>query len=316
MTLLQLTYVLALSENKTFSDAAKKLGISQPALSLQIRKLEEELGLNLFHRSSSPITVTQEGALFIEKARELLKLADSLKDLPVEMEMKPEGILRIGVIPTLAPYWFPMFLNRFSQSYPAIQLTVKELKTEDVLSGLKSGSLDAGFLSTPVDVGGIHFTPLFYERFFMYLSDRHELFSFDEIDLKKIDLKEVWYLSEGNCFQNQVDSICMFAHEPGPYQNVVYLSDSIESLCRVVEISGGMTFLPELATLSVSSDKEDMIKEIKGGSPVREISLATSRFIQSSRLINFFLEKALEVIPQRMRNLPGGKPLDTKLSVL
>lgn len=315
MTLLQLSYVLELSQYRSFSLTAKKLSISQPALSLQISKLEEELGMKLFKRSPIDISPTSEGELFIEKARALLQMAENLKDLPFELESKPEGSLRIGVIPTLAPYWMPMFMADFSRSYPKISLSIKELKTEEIVAGLKTGTLDAGFISTPLEAKGLVFKPLFYEQFFLYVSEKHELFSLDEIDLNAVDLKEMWYLQEGNCFQNQVDAVCIYAKEPHDSQNVVYLSNSIESLCKVVEQSGGITFIPELATLSVTSEKEDMIKTIAGHPPVREISMVTTSLSKSDRLLALLLEKALAVIPQRMKVHPKNKAIPTGIKL-
>lgn len=313
MTLLQLTYILELSRQQSFSLAAKKLEISQPALSLQISKLEEEIGMMLFKRSPSKIVPTLEGEIFIEKARELLQMAENLKDLPFELENKPEGILRIGIIPTLAPYWAPMFMTDFAQCYPKVRLTILELKTEEIIAALKSGQLDAGFISTPVEAKGMDFRLLFYEKFFLYVSEKHELYRYDEIDLDEVDLKEMWYLEEGNCFQNQVNSICHYAKEPHELQNLVYLSNSIESLCKVVETSMGITFIPELATLSVDPGKEDMIKTIRGSAPIREISLVTTKISKSDRLINLLLDKALAVIPKRMKANEYGKTLDTGL---
>ncbi len=313
MTLLQLSYVLELSNHQSFSLAARRLDISQPALSLQISKLEEELGMILFKRSPTSVTPTAEGDIFIQKARELVKLADQLKDLPFDLENKPEGTLRIGIIPTLAPYWAPMFMCDFATTYPNIQLTIKELKTEEIITQLKNGLLDAGFISTPIEAKGMDFKLLFYERFFLYVSDNHELFDAEEIDLDQVDLKEMWYLQEGNCFQNQIDSVCIFAKEPHENQNLVYLSNSIESLCKVVENSNGITFIPELATLSVDPGKEDMIKEIAGNPPIREISMVTNKISKNERLINLFLDKALKVIPKRMKSNPYGNPLNTKL---
>lgn len=313
MTLLQLGYILELSRQQSFSGAARKLEISQPALSLQISKLEEEIGMILFKRSPLKIVPTLEGEVFIERARELLQMAENLKDLPFELENKPEGILRIGIIPTLAPYWAPMFMTDFAKAYPQIQLTIKELKTEEIIASLKSGQLDAGLISTPVEAKGMEFRLLFYEKFFLYISEKHELYKTEEIDLEAVDLKEMWYLEEGNCFQNQVNSICHYAKEPHELQNLVYLSNSIESLSKVVENSLGMTFIPELATLSVDPGKEDMIKEIKGNAPVREISLVTTKISKSDRMINLLLDKALAVLPKRMKVNEYGKALETGL---
>lgn len=313
MTLLQLTYVLELSYYRSFSYAASKLNISQPALSIQINRLEQELGLVLFKRLPGNVSLTSEGEIFVEKVRGLMKMVDDLKELPIELENKPEGELHIGVIPTLAPYWLSLFMSDFAQKYPHIQITISELKTEDIVSNLKNGKLDAGFISTPISASGLVFEPMFYEYFYLYVSDKHELFDYDSIDLATVDLKEMWYLQEGNCFQNQVDSVCIYAKEPGEYQNIVYLSNSIESLCRVVEQSGGITFIPEMATLSVAPDKEHMIKEIVGNRPVREISLVTSKISRHERLVRLFVDVALQNIPRRMKERPKFKSLDTNL---
>lgn len=313
MTLLQLAYALELSHYHSFSVTAKKLDISQPALSLQMSKLEEELGMQIFDRTQGSVTLTNEGDVFIAKARELIQLSENLRNLPFELEQRPEGELKIGVIPTLAPYWIPFFMDDFAKQYQQIRLTIKELKTEEIITELKNGQLDAGLISTPIQALGMKFRPLFYEQFYLYVSEKHELFSQGRIDLDIVDLKEMWYLQEGNCFQNQVDSVCIYAKEPGEHQNIVYLSDSIEALCRVVDLAGGITFIPELATLSVPADKEEMIKEIEGNSPVREISLVTNKFSKSDGLINLFLEKAMEVIPARMKNNSRGKAIDPHL---
>jgi LysR family transcriptional regulator, hydrogen peroxide-inducible genes activator len=313
MTLLQLSYVIELAKQQSFSKSASALGISQPALSLQISKLEEELGIKLFRRSQTSIDLTTEGEAFVEKARDVLQMVDQLMQLPVELENRPEGELRIGIIPTLAPYWVPLFMNEFHSTYPDIKLTVNEMKTSEIIAELKNGRIDAGLLSTPIDTNGIVFTPLFYEEFFLYVSDKHPLFEQDEINLSQVELEDAWYLEEGNCFQNQVNAVCTLASAPGEKQSMVYLSNSIESLCKIIERGGGITFIPELATLSVSADQEEMIKSIAGAKPIREISLATTRFSKSDRLLGLFVEEAMKPIPQRMKNKPVQTVLSTGL---
>jgi LysR family transcriptional regulator, hydrogen peroxide-inducible genes activator len=314
MTLLQLSYVLELERQHSFSKAAIALNISQPALSLQIGKLEEELGMKLFKRSQTAVELTAEGELFANQARNILQMVDKLKQLPVDLENKPEGALKIGIIPTLSPYWTPLFIDNFHRKFPAIRITIIEMKTLDILSALKSGSIDAGFLSTPIETTGIEFTPLFYEEFFLYISEKHFLFNADEIDLNAIDLEDVWYLEEGNCFQNQVNAVCSLAKIPGEKQSMVYLSNSIESLCKIVENGRGMTFIPELATLSVTADQEELIKPIAEPKPMREISLATTRFNASDRLLHLFVDEALKPIPKRMKEKPAIAPLNSGLS--
>jgi LysR family transcriptional regulator, hydrogen peroxide-inducible genes activator len=315
MTLLQLSYIVKLAEMESFSRSAESLNISQPALSLQVSKLEEEMGMPLFKRTSTGVFVTDEGRIFVSKALELLQMAETLKQMSVELENKPEGELHIGMIPTLAPYWVPLFIETFTNTYPHIKLVIREMITSDIIQQLKSGTLHAGFLSTPLHAPGIEFEPIFYERFYLYVSEKHVLFPAEAIDLNNLNLKDLWYLSEGNCFQNQVNAACAMADKLHESQNLIYLSNSIESLCHIVERGRGMTFIPELATLSVSPDKEDLIKEIEGNQPIREISMATSRLAKSDRLTRYFLEVALKAIPQRMRQKPKEQLLDPNIKI-
>lgn len=314
MTLLQLSYVLELNRQKSFSKAAKMLKISQPALSLQIGKLEKELGIKLFNRTALNVELTNEGEIFAERCAEVLQMVDNLQNLPIELENEPKGILTVGIIPTLAPYWIPLFIDDFQQKYAEINVKIIEMKTEDIISSLKSGAIDAGFLSTPVVAKGIEFMPLFYERFYLFVSNKHKLANSETIDLSKVNLEEVWYLEEGNCFQNQVNSVCSLSGNINPVQNFSYLSNSIESLCKIVESGHGLTFIPELATLSIPADQEEMIKEISGSEPVREISIATTRMNKSDLLIKIFLDEALKPIPKRMQISTSDEVVDTGMN--
>ncbi len=314
MTLLQLSYLLELSHQKSFSKAAKSLNISQPALSIQIGKLEEELGIKLFSRTTNSIRLTNEGEIFVEQSTEVLQMVDNLQNLPIELENSPKGSLTIGIIPTLAPYWIPLFIDDFQKKYTEINIKVIEMKTEDILSGLKTGAIDAGLLSTPIEAKGIKFQPLFYEQFYLFVSEKHPLANSNSIDLSKVNFEEVWYLEEGNCFQNQVNSVCSISGEFKPNQKFSYLSNSIESLCKIVERGHGLTFIPELATLSIPSDQEEMIKKITGSEPVREISLATTKLNKSVRLLNLFIEEALKPIPKRMKEDASTKAVDTGMN--
>lgn len=315
MTILQLTYMIELARTGSFSIAARQLEISQPALSMQISKLEEELEVRLFHRSPTKIRLSREGEKFIEQASEILQLFERLKFFSLEMENRPAGSLTIGIIPTLAPYWVPHFAGNFIREYPRINLSLREMLTSEIISGLKDGSLDAGFLSTPVETVGIDFKPLFYEQFFLYVSEGHHLANADVVDLNQVDLEQVWYLEEGNCFQNQVNSVCRYKKEPDDSQSIIYRSNSIESLCRMVDSGKGMTFIPELATMGIPSEREEMIKSIAAPIPFREISLATIHHPQSDFLVGLLVQSALRVIPVRMKKRPDQLPVNTQLKV-
>ncbi len=309
----QLNYFAELVLQGSFTKAAERLGISQPALSQQISKLEQELNYKLIDRLKKPLVLTPEGEVLLDRVEEITKLMDSLKDITIELDETIRGELKVGIIPTLAPYFVPLFINDLNSRYPELDLVVEEIVTEEIIANLKLGELDAGIVSTPIEVSGINFRPLFYERFFLYVSDRHPLYERKAIDLDEFDPEDLWYLKEGNCFQNQVNALCNLARTPIDGQNLIYFSNSIESLRRIVETRKGMTFIPELATTGVAPEYEDMVKPISGEQPVREISLAVSRVHWKKRLVDKLVEVALENLPERMKVKPGSEVITTRL---
>ncbi len=313
MTFNQLRYVVAISKYGSFSKASEALKITQPALTLQIKKLEDEIGLVLFDRSQKQISLTREGEVMMAKATQILSLVDNLSDVAIELEDEINGKLNIGIIPTIAPYITPLFIDELNKNYPKLKLNIIELITEDVVSRIKTGELDLGVISTPVQAKGVVFTKLFYEKFYLFVSDQNELYSNDTVKIKEIDLNDLWYLNEGNCFQNQVNALCKFSEKLIEKQNFRYQSNSIESLRYIVENRGGITFIPELATLTISSEKEGMVKDIEGILPVREISMITSKFVAKQKLIDAFLEILLTNIPERMKSMQANMILDTKI---
>jgi LysR family hydrogen peroxide-inducible transcriptional activator len=276
MTLQQLDYALALRRHKNYSRAAEHMGISQPAMSIQIKKLEEETSLKLFDRQRNAVLPTQEGLIFLERAQLLLTQARQLSDLAAELNDDFVGELRIGVIPTLAPYILPLFIKNLNEEFPRLKIHVKEAITEEVIRMIKSGDLDGGIISTPIESQiKMDHVPLFYEGFKLFVSTDHELYHKSKVNVKDIPIKDLWLLSEGNCFRDQVNNICELAKK-GDGQNLFFFeSNSIEALCRIVEFKGGITFLPELTTLHFGSEHEEMIKDLLGTKRVREISLVS-----------------------------------------
>jgi LysR family hydrogen peroxide-inducible transcriptional activator len=314
MQLAQLEYLKALRFSGGFSSAAQKLGITQPALTLQIQKLEEELGFKLIDRSKRPLQFTREGEIFFQKSVEILQMVEQLKQVSLEMSEEVQGELKVGIIPTLAPYLVPLFINALAAGFPNLSVDISELKTEEIISRLKAGTLDSGIISTPVIANGLLFEPLFYERFFVYVSENHRFFEQTEIALAEIDEDEIWYLEEGNCFQNQVNSMCMFNLQQTT-QNLVYRSSSIESLRRIVEKEKGLTFIPELATINIPAEQEDLVKTIAGEQPVREISMAVLKNFPKERQVEALKTVILKSIPRRMLAKPAVQVVDPKLKI-
>lgn len=309
----QLLYLKELVYTGNFSEAAENLNISQPALSAQIKQLEREVELSLIDRNERPIALTKDGEAFFEISMSILQRFEALKDLPVELENDIRGELKIGIIPTLAPYFIPLFIDDLQKNYPELKITIEELITEDIVLKVRTGHLDAGLISTPIDVKKLQFRKLFYERFYLYISSKHKLFEKEEVALDDFEMEDLWYLQEGNCFQNQVNAICTLAGKPKSKQNLAYKSNSIESLRRIVESTKGMTFIPELATLQIPSENEEMIKPIKKNQPVREISLVFASAFTKKRLIDAFCEQALASLPAYMKNPPSNWLVDTEL---
>lgn len=309
----QLKYFIELVRHKSFSEAAKTLNITQPALSLQIQKLEEEYEFQLIDRTKKPLALSAEGELFYEKALEIVQLVDDLDQLSLDLENQVEGKLRVGIIPTLSPYLVPLFINELNKRFPALKVDISELKTEDILSMLTYNELDLGIISTPVKAPKIGFVPLFYEQFYLYVSPNHPLGQTECVDLNQLNETELLYLHEGNCFQNQVNQVCSLPSLSESDLSFRYLSNSIESLKRIVENQGGLTFIPELASSNIPAEYEPMVKDIEAPVPTREISacyLKTTGYKKSARA---FVEVLLEKIPSRMKQKPNEKPIDTAI---
>jgi len=313
MNLTQLEYFREIYLTGSYSVAAAKLGITQPALSLQIQKLEEELDFKLLDRTRRPLRLTEEGEVFYQKSVEILQEIEQLKNVALELVAEVKGTLRLGVIPTLAPYLIPLFAEKLRQKYPALQLEVFELKTEEIVDELKMAQLDCGIISTPIGEQKLKFDPIFYERFFAYVSEKHPYFQNEKIDIDTVREEDIWYLEEGNCFQNQVNSICNFTPRQQDTRQLLYRSNSIDSLRRIVENENGITFIPELATINIPAEHEELIKEFTGIQPVREISIITLKRHAREKQVDALRTVICESIPKRMQKKPEAWIVDTQL---
>ena len=225
------------------------------------------------------------------------------------------GELVLGIIPTLALYFISLVINGLKKTYPGLKLTVEELITEEIIHKIRTGNMDSGIISTPLDAGKLTFSTMFYEKFYLYVSDNHPLFSKDVVSLDDFDMKDVWYLKEGNCFTDQVNSICNLSGKRLGDQALAYKSNSVESLRRIVQSRNGITFIPELATLGISSDQEEMIKEIEGKGYYREISMVYTSLYRKKRLLDAFIEATVGQLPAHMRKEPEGMVIRTDLKI-
>jgi len=299
MTLIQLEYIIALDAAKHFAKAAEKCHITQPSLSMQVQKLEQELGEQIFIRTN-PVTTTETGQIVIEQAKKILAEARMMQQLIHQEKNIVAGLLKIGIIPTLAPYLLPKFLQAFIKKYPLVRLSIHELTTENIVRQLKNGSLDAGILATPLNIAELKESFLFNEEFVAYVSRKEKLFNKKYILPGDIDVHSMWLLEEGHCLRSQVMNLCALQKDASIEKHFDYAAGSIETLKNFVDKNGGITLLPELATYDMTNAKKNMLRYFKSPAPAREISLVTLKTFTKTRLINIFEQAILDNIPLQM----------------
>jgi len=312
MTINQLQYALALSKHGNFKRAAETLNISQPALSLQIQKLEEEVGFKLFNRNTNPIQVTEDGKLFLVKTQEVISGVIQLQNFTADIKEDYSGRLKVGIIPTLAPFLVPLFIESLEEDYPNLQLIIQEQITERVVNNVRNGELDVGIISTPIDVYGIKSIPLFYEKFYVYTATGKS--GRAEFHLEDIKSQRLWLLDEGNCFRDQVNDFCdLKSHREG--KNLVYQSNSIDALIRIVDTKGGVTILPELTSLALNEYQEDNLKVISGRPKAREIGMIVTNNFDKERYIKVLGEKIKNNIPHHMLEIQDYEIVDPNIQI-
>jgi LysR family transcriptional regulator, hydrogen peroxide-inducible genes activator len=300
MTLTQLEYVVALDAVRHFAKAAERCHITQPSLSMQVQKLEEELGVQIFLRTN-PATTTETGRIVVAQAIKILSEAQALPQLIQQEKNIVSGKLKISIIPTLAPYLLPQFLQAFIDRYPQVHLTVHELTTEQIVRQLVNGSMDAAILATPLNVPELKESFLFHEEFVAYVSRREKLFSKKYLLPDDFDVHDMWLLEEGHCLRSQVMNLCALQKNASIEKHLDYAAGSIETLKALVDKSGGITLLPELSTFEMTNAKKNMLRYFKPPTPVREISLVTLKTFTKTRLIEVLKQSILENLPLQMK---------------
>ncbi len=308
MTLTQLEYIVALDSYRHFVLASDKCNITQPTLSMQIQKLEEELGVKIFDRTKQPVIPTEIGATLITQARITLREAEMIKQIISDQKDALSGELRIGIIPTLAPYLLPPLYKYMSEKYPQLHLIVKETITEEVIHELKSNRLDCGIVVTPLKDASIKEDVLFYEELFVYVSKNNALHNKKYVLVDEIDPNQLWLLEEGHCFRSQILNLCELRKSTD--HHFKYETGNIETLKRMVDKSDGITILPELAVMEFSKPQRRLVKRLKEPSPAREVSIVTHRNHIKTKLINTLKEEVLNIVPKQMRKLNNKKIVD------
>jgi LysR family transcriptional regulator, hydrogen peroxide-inducible genes activator len=309
MTLQQLEYVVAVDNHRHFAKAAQACFVTQPTLSMMLQKLEEELGLPIFDRSKQPVVPTETGRAIVDQARKVLKETAEIREIVENQRQVLSGELRLGIIPTLAPYLLPLFLKNFSEKYPDVRLIVSEITTENIIQKLKKDTLDMGIMATPTGDSDLFESPLFQERFVVYASKNEKILDKQYLLANDIDVNRLVLLEEGHCMRTQVVNLCELRQMKNQIANIFYESGSIETLKNLIEMHAGVTILPELAMRNLTKHQFKNIRFFQDPAPVREISLVTYRAFVKKRLAEALKDEILASLPAELRAQKKGQVL-------
>lgn len=302
MTITQLEYVVAVATYKSFVAAAEKCFVTQPTLSMQIQKLEDELDIKLFDRNKHPIAVTVTGEAVVAQARIVLAECEKIREIISSEQNKISGSFRLAVIPTVAPYILPSLLEGYVKSFPEVQLKIKEMETRQIILALRNNEIDAGLVSTPLEETGIKEYPLFYEPLVAYFSNDEKALKKKLISVEDIALDRIWLLNEGHCMRNQIINLCSDQVEKLQNQKPFrYESSNVETLRKMVDRNKGLTVLPELATHEFNEDEMELVRYFEDPEPVREISLVTNNHFVKLAILQSLMDEIGKIVPEKMR---------------
>ncbi len=294
MTIVQLEYLLAVANCGSFSRAADVCFVTQPSLSMQIKTLEEELGVVLLDRSKKPVIPTEVGEVVIEQARQTLMAYNNIREAVDEHKSEISGKLRLGVIPTISPYLLHRFIPTFVSRYPKIELEVCDMVTADIVEALKRDKIDAALVAGGTCGEGIIEHELFNDRFHAYVSPENPLYERSNVRIEEINLKDLVLLSSGNCMRDQVIELCMAKREtPSHYS---FVSGSIDTLMRIVDCTHCITIIPELAIEYIPREHRDRVKLLAKGATSRKIAVAVRRTYVKNSIVKALNDTILECV--------------------
>ncbi|HSJ66035.1 MAG TPA: hydrogen peroxide-inducible genes activator [Anditalea sp.] len=310
MTIQQLEYIIAVDKFRHFGHAADACFVTQPTLSAQISKLERELEIIIFDRSKMPVIPTELGAAVLAQAKKVVIESKGIYELISSLKGEVNGVIKLGIIPTLAPYLLPLFIRRFLENYPNVQLEVEEMVTEEIVRRMRNDELDMGIVVTPLSEQGIVEKPMFYEKFYVYLSKDHHLLEEKKIEIADIINEDLWVLQQGHCFRDQVLNLC----DQAKFQrmNFHFESGSLEGLKNLVNKYQGITLLPELATMELNEEEKSRLRPFKNEEPVREISIILTRTYLKQKLVGLLFKEITASIPEEMTSKAHGKRVSFK----
>jgi LysR family hydrogen peroxide-inducible transcriptional activator len=303
MNIQQLEYVIAVDNFRHFAKAAEVCCITQPTLSMMIQKMEEELGVKIFDRSKHPVVPTVTGKLIIDQARISLRHFKQIKNLVENEQNTTKGTFKLGIIPTIAPYLVPTILKRQGDKYKNIELILKENTTNNLISDIQKGVLDGALMAGPLNHPELEEYPLYYEKFYAYVSPLDEKYQEKEIDLDEIDINDVWLLENEHCLRGQIERLCQMKRKASSDNiSIKYESGSIDTLIHIVDYNHGITIIPEMHTMGLSEDRQENLRVFKNKAAVREVSLIVSKEYVRKKMLQVISEIIKSSVPKSMQN--------------
>ncbi len=297
MNLRDLKYLVALAEHRHFGRAAAACFVSQPTLSTQIRKLEEELGLPLVERAPRKVMLTPAGQDAAARARVIVAEVEQMKEAARRSRDPEAGTVRLGIFPTLGPYLLPHVIPRIRDRFPQLELLLVEEKSDVLLNRLREGKLDAALLALPVIDDQLHTEFLFEEPFLLAVSAQHPLARRAHMDVQELSAQRLLLLEDGHCLRDQALEVCRLF---GANEKSEFRATSLETLRQMVAADVGITLLPSLSVQPPvpRSDSIHLLDFVGEGQPSRRIAMAWRR---SSAMSGFLLE-----FSEQFKHLPAG----------
>jgi LysR family hydrogen peroxide-inducible transcriptional activator len=294
MTIQQLEYIIAVDNYRHFAKAAEACFVTQPTLSMMIQKLEDELDVKIFDRSAYPVEPTEIGQRVLKQARISVRSFKQIKEIVDNEKNLLTGVFKLGIIPTISSYLVPELLRSMKNSDAEIDLIMQETPTGQLIENLLNGKLDGGLAATPLGHPMLIEYPIYYEKFYAYVSPQESYATEVEIDINHIDINHIWLLENIHCLRGQIEKLCRMKKDNFPKEHIKYEAGSIDTLINIVDYNGGMTIIPEMTAMSLPEEKQCNLRKLKGSSAVREISLIVSQ--------EFIRQKMADVIVNIIRN--------------
>ena len=304
MNIQQLEYIIAVDNHRHFSRAAEASFVTQPTLSMMIQKLEDELGAKIFDRTQLPVEPTEIGRRIIDQARVAVAQINQIKEIILEEKGIVKGTFRLGIIPTVSPYLLPKLMEVHTQANSDVRIIIRELTTDNILRGLANDSLDGGILATPLKDDSITERPIYYERFFAYVSPKERaLYAKNELDESDLNNAKLWMLDEVHCFRTQILHLCNLKKRRSPQSIFSFEAGSIDTLIKIVDDNDGLTVIPEMALYNLTEQQKKNVRPFKNTTPVREISMITRKEFIRERLIGIVMDEIKNAIPHSLKDM-------------